>query len=389
VKIYHQAGHNTNWNIESIISDQVGDGIIFSPVHYRRKLIESVDESIKTNSLFDPQFYVPDSQKKKFSTYSFFPETLMDGFSTIDYSSIAYESANQCIDFQNLNNFEGIIIPARFHNDLITDYIEKQKAFTVEPFLEVIGAKKLGKPIFLTLPITSSMVLDVEYRTQLLNWVTSYPEISGIYLLVNHNEATKQILDFDKLYAHFSFVQELKETGLEVLCGYAGTEGLLFSTISVDKITIGAYENTRGFSIDKFLDDDQTRRGPAPRMYFPKLLNWIRYDTAIEIKDDYPEIWEEIYTQNEYSDKVLMAGKRPHFSQPNLYKAHFALKYEQYKILDSIADMSERVVILKEWISEAMRLYQKVEDAGIMFFDVNCKNDHLPMWNRLLNKSCI
>jgi hypothetical protein len=233
------------------------------------------------------------------------------------------------------------------------------------------------------------MVLDVEYRTQLLNWVTSYPEISGIYLLVNHNEATKQILDFDKLYAHFSFVQELKETGLEVLCGYAGTEGLLFSTISVDKITIGAYENTRGFSIDKFLDDDQTRRGPAPRMYFPKLLNWIRYDTAIEIKDDYPEIWEEIYTQNEYSDKVLMAGKRPHFSQPNLYKAHFALKYEQYKILDSIADMSERVVILKEWISEAMRLYQKVEDAGIMFFDVNCKNDHLPMWNRLLNKSCI
>jgi hypothetical protein len=386
MKIYHQAGHNTNWNIESITKDQVGDGIIFSPVHYPRKTIESTNQSIKERSLFDPQFYVPDSQKKKFTTYPFFPETLMEGFSTIDYASIAHESAKQCIDFQTTNGFEGIIIPARFHNDLLTDYIEKQKAFTIEPFLEVINMRKLSKPIFLTLPITSPMALDVEYRTQLLNWVTSYPEISGIYLLVSHNETTKQLMNFEKLYAHFSFVQELKETGLEVLCGYAGTEGLLFSVISVDRITVGAYENTRGFSIDKFLDDDQTRRGPAPRMYFPKLLNWVRYDTAIEIKDDHPEIWSEIYTQNEYSEKVLMAGRRPHFSQPDLYKAHFALKYQQYKMLDAIPETAQRAAILKTWISEAMSLYQKIDNAGVMFFDINCKSDHLPIWNRLLNK---
>ena len=386
MKIYHQAGHNTIWNVDSINKDKIGDGIIFSPVHYPKNSVESTSKKIKEKSLFDPQFYVPDSQKKKFTTYPFFPETLMDGFSTTDYASIAHESANQCIDFQIKNGFSGIIIPARFHNDLLTDYIEKQKIFTVEPFIEVINEKKLNIPIFLTLPITSSMALDHEYRTQLLNWVTSYQEISGIYLLVSHNESTKQIMDFDKLFSHFSFVKELKETGLQVLCGYAGTEGLLFTTIPVDGITIGAYENTRGFSIDKFLDDDQTRRGPAPRMYFPKLLNWVRYDTAIEIKDDHPEIWEKIYSKNEYSDKVLMTGRRPHFTQPDLYKAHFALKYQQYKILDSATSIPDRIAILKKWISEAMNHYKEIDDAGIMFFDINCKSDHLPFWNRLLKR---
>ena len=43
MRIYHQAGHNTNWNLESFIDDDSGDGIIFSPVHYRKSQLESVD----------------------------------------------------------------------------------------------------------------------------------------------------------------------------------------------------------------------------------------------------------------------------------------------------------------------------------------------------------
>jgi len=31
--VYHQCGHNTVWNIDSLESEQVGDGLIISPVN--------------------------------------------------------------------------------------------------------------------------------------------------------------------------------------------------------------------------------------------------------------------------------------------------------------------------------------------------------------------
>jgi len=385
MKIYQQAGHNTSWNLESLKQDSACDGIIFSPVHYPHNALTQVDKTIKANSLFDPQFYVPDSQKQKLNTYSFFPEKLMNGFVTSDYATYAHESAKACIQFQLSCGFEAIVIPARYFDDLVSDYVAKQKAFTVEPFLAALEDFNVTTDVYLSLPVTAAMLSDDDYRTKLLNWVTSYQEVTGVYLLVCHDETTKQITDYKKLKSHLDFVNELKASGLKLICGYAGTEGLLLTTALIDAVTVGAYENTRGFSIDKFLDDDQTRRGPAPRIYFPKLLNWIRYDTAIEIKEDHPALWKEIYSSNQYSDKVLQKSQRPHFSQPDLYKAHFMQKYQQYKKL-SVVNKTQRVDIIKQWVSEAGKLYGRINSEGVMFFDGNCKGEHLPVWNRILNK---
>ena len=69
----------------------------------------------------------------------------MEGFSTQDFSLLAQKSAELCVEFQIDNNFESIVIPARFYSDMVTDYIEKQKAFSVEPFLSEISKKNIGK----------------------------------------------------------------------------------------------------------------------------------------------------------------------------------------------------------------------------------------------------
>jgi hypothetical protein len=384
MKIYHQAGHNTKWNVDSL-NDGMADGIIFSPVHYTSTNLVSVDQGIKNSSLFDPQFYVPDSQKNKINTYSFFPETMMSGFSTVDYHSIAHETAEACLDFQEQNNFEALVIPSRYFPDLLTDFIDRQKAFTVEPFLSAISNRGTDKPIFLTLPLTSPMVLDVGFREELLNWITSYPEIDGVYLLVNFDEQTKQIQSFDKLNSYISFANELKEADLKVICGYLNTEGILLAAADVHAVTIGAYENTRGFSIDKFLDNDQVKRGPAPRIFLPKLLNWIRYDTAIEIREDFPALWEDIYTATEESEGVFDSGRRPHFTQPALYKAHFSLMSELYASINTRVP-SDRIEFVRNLVLEAHQRYERITSEGIIFFDSNCKGDHLPVWNRILRQ---
>jgi hypothetical protein len=342
-----------------------------------------VEQEIKEVSLFDPQFYVPDSQKSKLHSYDFFPEKIMNGFSTNDYEAVAYEAAELCLDFQVRNDFESIMIPARYFPELISDYVTQQKKHFVDPFLAAVERKNIDKKVFLTLPMTAMMLMDEEFKTNLLNWVTAYPEIDGVYLLVNFNEPTKQLQNFAKFKSYLEFIQDLMEAELSVICGYCNTEGIIVAALDVYAITFGAYENTRGFSIDKFLENDQERRGPAPRIYLPKLLNWIRWDTAEEIREDIPALWEKIYTPTEYSKEVIASGQRPHFSQPSLYKHHFKLLANQYSEIRKLS-AADRITLLQEKIIEANKLYEEIEDNGVIFFDSNCKGEHLPIWNRIL-----
>lgn len=385
MKLFHQAGHNTNWNSESLDSDNAGSGIIFSPVHTPRPRLESMSQSLKSKSIFDPQFYVPDSQKPRLQSYDFFPEKLMDGFSTLNFDAYAPKAAELCLDFQLRNDFDSIVIPARYFPDLSTDFIAKQKAFTVEPFLAELSRRQTTKKIFLTLPVTVAMLRDKRYREQLLNWITSYPEIAGVYLLCQFGEETKQIRDFNKLSDYFEFIRELQNASLLVIAGYGNAEALLLTAIDPYGITMGAFENTRGFSIDKFLTDDEERRGPAPRLYFPKLLNWIRWNTAVEIKEDHPALWSSIYTPTPYSELLFKAGIPPHFTRPDLYKHYFQSFHTQFTALEPLS-ATDRIALLKSEVQSALDLYSRIDAEGVAFFDTNCHGEHLPIWNRLLNK---
>lgn len=382
MKLYHQCGHNTVWNISSL-KDGYGGALILSPLHYSSERTVRLPASERKRSLFDPQFYVPDSQKDKLHSYDFFPEKIMNGFSTREYEAVSAKVAELCIDYQMKRDFEAVVIPARYFDDMVTDYIEKQDKFSIEPFLSHLSRIKCEKPVFMTLPLTSGMIGDPSYRTRLLNWITKYPEISGVYLLVNFGETGKQICDFTKLDNYMKFCRDLDGADLKVICGYCNTEGLLYAALGVHAVTMGAYENTRRFSIDKFLEDDEKKWGPVPRIYMPKLLNWIRYETADEIRIDHPDVWDRIYVSTTYSEEVFEAGN-PHFTQPGLYHHHFATINKQYTQMNAIASVKDRFLHLQKLVTDAHQLYRLINEAGVMFFDSNCEGVHLPVWNRII-----
>lgn len=384
MKLYHQAGFRTNWSIESFLDDKVGDGIIFSPVHSKKESIEKIQTEVKKASLFDPQFYIPDSQKSSLQTYDFFPEVISKGFNTKDFEAIAHESADMCIEFQLSNDFDKIIIPTRFFTDVKSNFTAIQTQFTVQPFLNELKRRKTDKDIFLTIAITHSIVIDEGFKNQVLNWVTSFPEISGVYLMCSHNEKSKQIADFNKLWGYIDFIQKLKNANLKVLVGYSNTEALLYAAIDPYAVTIGAYENTRIFSIDKFLENESEIRGPKPRLYMPKLLNWIRLSTLMEIKEDHPDIWEKIYTPTSYADAFI--GKvNPYFTNPESYKHYFKTFEQQFELLNEVPP-KQRITSLSSSVKVALGLYEEIENAGIEFFNADCRKDHLITWNRVLKK---
>ena len=48
-KVYHQVGHNSNWNVESFEKDGCGDGLILSPVHQAPSMIDRLDKKTDQN----------------------------------------------------------------------------------------------------------------------------------------------------------------------------------------------------------------------------------------------------------------------------------------------------------------------------------------------------
>lgn len=378
ITLFHQVGHNANWNLESLQGDNCGDGLILSPVHQTIDSIRRVPAGVRARSLFDPQYYLPNSQKAKLNTYDFFPETLSGGFSTVGFSAIARESAQRCVAFQLEQDFAGIVIPARHFSEMNPDYTEDQAAYTVEPFLREISEVGTDKQIWLTLPVTSAMIRHVGYRTSLLNWVTSYPEITGVYVIIECERETKQIQSREDLTSQLEFVTELREADLNVIVSHSNTESLLFSLVEGCAITFGSFENTRMFSIDKFVSSMEERRGPRARIYLSGLLNWIQFVQARMISQDAPDIWARVYAPNQYGDEALRSPTEPFFNQPVLYKHYFLCFAAQVRELEALP-ITGRYELLRRWLTDAIALDQELERRH---FDLerHGRGNHLQPW---------
>lgn len=383
IKLLHQVGHNSNWNINSFTEHKCGDGLIFSPVHQSMSQIDNYSNDLKIKSFFDPQFYLPNSQKKKLNSYPFFPEKISGGFITGDFSLIALEAAKQCIQFQSEQNFDRFIMPARFFDQMIPDYTTKQDAYSVHPFLQELQNANVDKPIYLTLPITSHMIESSVYRTMLLNWVTSFPEINGLYLIVANDRPTKQIQSTDFLNSYLEMLRELKSVGLDLVLGYSNTESLVYSLIDNCEFTFGTFENTRMFSVDKFVVTDEERRGPKARIYLPGLLNWVQFSQAKEIKQTSPELWEKLYVPTTFAEAALNAPVEPTFNQSDLYYHHFTCFYEQFCTLRELTSV-DRYHKLRQWIKDAMVLYEEISQLPVDI-EKHGNGDHLQPWLDSIN----
>jgi hypothetical protein len=262
-------------------------------------------------------------------------------------------------------------------------YFERQEEYTVVPFLKALAKAGNSKPVYLTVPLTAAMLRDEDFHVQILNWVTGFPEISGVYLLVNDDRTTKQIRSREFLSAFLEFAHALSNAGLSVVAGHLNSESVLFTLIENITVTFGSFENTRLFSLDKFIESEEERRAPKPRIYLPALLNWIQFDQAIQIRDDDPVLWSQVYRSTQHADGVLAAPVEPHFTQPGLYKHHFVCMNEQIRAL-SKESVLQRYYRLRDHITQGIALYQRIEDMPLQL-DPHGRGEHLPVWLDSLN----
>lgn len=379
LEAYQQMGYRSIWNLQSLKEDSAGQGLIFSPRFVGPRDIVKVEEALLTNSIFDPQFFRPNTALGKLKEYDFFPNTIAEGFKTTEYEgAVAQESAKRCVKFQEQMGFRYIVIPTRYADGMPTNLIRDQEELFVNPFLNAIEALSIQRPVVLQLVLNDNMLKDGEYSADLLNWVTGLRSIQGVYLIVQTSPRNKQLADADLLFAMLTFVDALVENQLDVILGYLNTESILMSIASPQIVTTGIYENTRMFNIRNFEAKEKTsQQGPTARLYVSKLLQWIdhRYLGTIN-RALAGEV--NFYDENRYQALMFQPTFQWQFQKPELYKHGLLVIYQQLQEL-GIFRGKDRFEVVKDLIERARSYYQRLDQGGVVF-DSESSGVHLPAW---------
>lgn len=372
--LFHQVGHNSNWNVESFQDHGNGAGLILSPLHQAKGTVEKLPLLTRQASLFDPQFYLPSSRKKKLLSYPFFPEQVDGGFRTATFGTHVNEIARQCIEFQVEQQFRKVVVPTRFLDQMYPRYFEMQNQFTVDAFMQHAG----DLPLCLSVAVTDHMIQDPVWRRYLLNWITSFPAVDEVYLMYQHERDLKQVQDPEFLCEALRFFTDVLASGLKLTVGYTNCEGVLFSAAGDLSITMGAFENTRIFSVDKFLESEGERRGPKARIYLPGLFNWVQFEDAKRIRDQAPGVWQRVYHPTEWAEQALSRDFEPTFNQSPLYMHYFANLQMQVDTLRPMSPRQRRTLLIEQILS-AQGAYRDLHLRGVQL-EKHGQASHLAGW---------
>lgn len=377
IGLLHQVGHNSNWNVESFEKESCGDGLILSPLHQAITTIERLNSKTRAASIFDPQFYLPNSRKPKLQTYPFFPEQVDGGFRTSTFAPHAAAVAKNCIDFQVAQGFRKVVVPTRFISQPFPDYFDQHSAFTVNAFLEQAG----NRPLCLSLAVTAPMIQHPAWRQSLLNWITSFPTVDEVYLMYEHVRDYKQIQDGEFVKECLRFFSDIISTGLALTVGYTNTEGLIFSASGNLNITMGSFENTRIFSVDKFVESEGERRGPKARIYLAGLMNWVQFEDAKQIRQRAPLVWNRVYMPTKWAEEALAQSVEPTFNQAPLYKHYFSNTQSQIDELREVSIPDRRRYLITK-VEKAMDAYSELPSG--LLLEKHGRPGHLKGWREAL-----
>jgi hypothetical protein len=384
-EIYHQVGFRHQWNLQSISGDSAGDGIIIGARSLERSKVEGLSTAVRKRAIFDPQFFLPAVPKGNLATYDFFPNIAAgDDFQSNGYADeLAGMSASSCVKFQVANGFRFIVIPTRYLSGMPSNYIEAQEELFVGPFLAAIEEQTPQRPVLLQVVLTGNMLKDDDYSADLLNWITGHQDIAGVYLIAEQTAATKQVKDADFLYRLLKFSSDLRENNMVVVLGYLNTEAVVLTLADPSIVTMGIYENTRSFRIRTFEDDQSVQRGPSPRLYISKCLQWVdrNYHGAIERR--LPN-GKNLFDQNKYHATMFQPSFQWHFTKPQLYKHHFLELSRQLREISAFEGKA-RFRHVEGMVKGAMKVFQEMDKAGIVL-DSDNDGSHLPAWLTAINE---
>jgi len=376
MRVLHQLGHQFTWNIDCLNKDKVGDGYIIGPNFVPATKVETLCKANPYIKVFDPQIFVSSYATKKLVSYPYHPSVVQGQYPSSPEPQRLVITASECIDLQINLDAEILVIPTEsspYHEQTVFD---EQKRKYIDPFLNKIQGSQIRKPVFLQVVLDEFVIVTDTFRRKMLNWLTSFPEIDGVYIIFEVSPRAKQLSSVNFLLQVNEFIYQIKQTGMSVLLGYQNTEAILLSLSDPDYVTIGSFNNLRIFSTSHFRQKTKTQqRQPNARVYYSKLLNWVDYRYNSELER---VLGTSIFDNSKYSPELTRVGYKWSGQTKEPYLHYFEVFTSQIKEL-SMYYGKVRYQKIAEDLSIAQRNYSQLEKHGVIL-EGDSRGSHISDW---------
>jgi hypothetical protein len=378
MKLFAQHGSNGKNRIPDGFERGLLDGVIMSPRDIRyQTLIATLDEIADLDAdaarLFDPQFYgcfhatLPGSRLGELNKgdYAYFGTRRR---SALEREANVRTDIRACLEFQADLNLTAFIAP----NIVIRRSLDSREAVIAKSFIrntaEVHEEIGYDLPVFATLAISIPALLNRQELHGLLSDLTALDvPPRGFYLLIENPEGdvSPWLMEPEALANWLLINHSLKINGFEVINGYSDVLSPYLGITGADAGAGGWWNTLKTFSLSRFEPTAGGGRFPIARYTSCALLKSIRYTELHALRDEVPEILNDLPT-----DALYDADEG---SKPEEYSNEALQNWEAIRELNDRliveGDIEGSLEACRDALNDAEQYYVQAAEAGVALRD--------------------
>lgn len=301
--VFHQMGHHSN-NLVDLPEMSAYAGAIFSPINYGEAemavdILEVQATRPKLEMVFDPQLYVPATDRGKLKSWRYFRQDV----DTADLSSIAWwTSVNRDI-IESCKALEAnavcspAVIPKIFDDKFYGQLTRVGSELTTM-------LKSTGVSVLQTI-VVNMAELVAENRPLEIASIVSGTEADRAYVVfVGSTPPRREFNAVDELKGAMRLINALERNGVPVLVGFCSSEMILWKAAGATSCASGKFFNLRRFTRQRFEEPtDETGGGQLPYWFEESLLAFLRQGDLGRVRRQ--GLLSEASGRNPFSQQIL------------------------------------------------------------------------------------
>ena len=373
---YHQMGHDS----ENLLWEpELGGfrGAILSPVNYEMQKISSqivwAREQENFTSIFDPQLYVPNSERETLREWPYFPADVdtADRSSEAWWNTVLDSIVDVCAEIRPTAVCSPAVLPSTYPDEYFA---------TLVTVGDQLASRLRGTSIrAIQTAVVALPEISAPGRAMTLASILSRSRTGVVYLvLVSQIEPRRELMEVEELKGAMRLISALRDAGIEVIVGFSSSDVILWKAAGASHCATGKFFNLRRFTRTRFDEPPGSGGGQLPYWFEESILSFLRQsDIARVLPLDLPRLGT---STNPFENRILSQIAE----DPS--RAWLAIAWRQF--MRWFSDVEERIgtnrIDAAALLRNADNNWTVLDTADVFMEERKNKGDWIRPWRRAL-----
>lgn len=378
---FHQMGHDSENLLRTEGLNRFA-GAILSPVNYDldkiAQQIEWARSQLNFQTIFDPQLYVPNSERVCLREWQYFPNDVdtADLTSAKWWDGLLGSLVGICETLRPSALCSPAVLPLTYPDEYFGRMVEVGNK---------LGQRLEGTEIqaIQTAVVSMPELADIN-RSMTIASILSRSHCEHLYLvLVSQTEPRRELSEVEQLKGAMRLIAALRSTGLVVTVGFASSDIVLWKAAGATNCATGKFFNLRRFTKTRFEEPKGQGGGQLPYWFDESLMSFLRQSDLQRI------IPINLATLSASSNPFASEIQEQLATEPD--KAWLALAWRQFMFW--FADIENRldsgIATSTAILRNADTNWRTLEDLDFLMEERRNDGGWIRMWRRAIAESSL